>query len=104
LRDARQNYRFVYRLAGTSGRATWYFIYRGLVIGAMAEPQSAREVAAGHEMLARLEDDDFAAAAASPDEDFEMQWIVSIWFRRHASHLKQTRSPAAIRRLLRRIA
>ena len=64
LRDARQNYRFVYRLAGKSGRATWYFIYRGQVIGAMAEPQSAREVKASHEMLARLENDDFAAATS----------------------------------------
>jgi excinuclease ABC subunit C len=104
LRDARQNYRFVYRLAGASGTKTWYFIYRGQVIGAMPEPKSPAEVLACRAMLARLEDDQAAAAAAAPDDDFEMQWIVSHWFRRHAKHLKQTRTPAAIRRWLSRAA
>ncbi len=93
FRDARLKHRFVYPLAGSSKRPTWYFVHRGQVIGATIEPRSSRERAASLEMLSRLEDDCVDSVTSHAGDDFEMQWLVSCWFRCHPDDLAKTMSP-----------
>lgn len=89
IRDAQQNYRFVYPLKAHNGDRSWYLIDRGQVLSIVAEPRTPPAAA---EFLARIED---LEAGASRDHragegDVLMQLLVSGWFRGHVEELPRT--------------
>lgn len=93
LRQLRARFSFVYPLPGHGRQRSWYLIRAGQLAGVIAAPRDARSA---RRCLARLAEVYPSAGDAAPkqsQEDFDVLWLISRWFREHPAELDATLMP-----------
>ena len=101
LRTVRRQYTFVYPLAGSGGRGTWYVIDRGHVAGARPAPRDAQSAARCLRLLEDVYLSGRQDGVTSVREDLDVVLLVSRWFHKHPDQLQRTLTPEQAQRICR---
>jgi excinuclease ABC subunit C len=98
LRVARRKFSFVYPVQAAGGRSYWLAVSRGQIRYGAFAPRSEQSRRSWRKWLKRLYPRPFQPQAMGA-EDVEMLLLVTSWFRRFPSELKQVLKPRVARKL-----
>jgi excinuclease ABC subunit C len=94
LREARQQFSFVYPLPDYDGAVRWYLIDRGHVQTAVPAPRGRRTARQCLRQLEKVYARKTTGDAELPHEDPDVLLLVTGWFRGHPEELDRTIAPA----------